>query len=91
LVQDTVFEPASLMIHPIYTNNDTTLVGISSAVHNWNSVLSNNLPDFISGIQCSLVSGNKTYNYLYTNGGANYNTIILKKENIIISPLMIPV
>lgn len=72
LVQDPIFEPASLSIHPIYTKGDNKLVAITTSVYNWNEVLSTNLPTLISGIDIIMKSGDEEYTYRYTGGKAKY-------------------
>jgi hypothetical protein len=73
LVQDTVFRPAILVIHPISPRDDpNTLVGICHGVMNWDTVFSNAMPSYVDGIDIILSGGSITYSFTTKQGNIIY-------------------
>jgi signal transduction histidine kinase/CheY-like chemotaxis protein len=73
LVQDDEFRPAVLIIHPLVpSHNKTELVGLTYAVHNWDSILSEALPKHVYGIVAVLHAGNVDYSFKIDEGLAEY-------------------
>lgn len=71
LVQDPLFRPAVLILYPIAANLDPDkLVGLDYAVLNWDSILSNILPEFVNGILVVLSGGKTTYTFRISHGQA---------------------
>ncbi|CAM9153029.1 unnamed protein product, partial [Ectocarpus fasciculatus] len=72
LVQDPEFRPAVLVIHPISANSDfDTLVGLDYGVLNWDTVLSNAIPEFVGGIEVVLSGGVVEYTFRIREGQAS--------------------
>lgn len=73
LVQDPVFRPAVLIFHPVSPRYNTTdLVGLTYTVHNWDTIFSDSIPNFIVGIDAVLYSGTSYYTFSLNNGVASY-------------------
>ena len=73
LVQDPEFRPAVLIIHPLVPKyNQTELKGLTYTVHNWDTILSRSLPDYVFGIVAVLHAGNTDYSFRITDGQANF-------------------
>jgi signal transduction histidine kinase len=69
LVQDPVFRPAVLVIHPVTAFNDPDkLVGLDYGVVNWDTVFSSVLPDFVDGIGVVLRGGEEDYTFEIKHG-----------------------
>ena len=74
LVTDAAPRPSVIAMQPIIpADNKTFVPGIVLLVHNWDSFISQILPDYISGVDCVLTSGNsKFYTYRIGDGQAAF-------------------
>eukprot|EP00602_Paraphysomonas_sp_CaronLab_P002944 CAMPEP_0185031032 /NCGR_PEP_ID=MMETSP1103-20130426/18263_1 /TAXON_ID=36769 /ORGANISM="Paraphysomonas bandaiensis, Strain Caron Lab Isolate" /LENGTH=768 /DNA_ID=CAMNT_0027566387 /DNA_START=468 /DNA_END=2774 /DNA_ORIENTATION=- len=73
LVQDPVFRPAVLIIHPVTPSNDKdNLVGFTYTVHNWDTILENAIPDYVSGMDAVLSTAIDDYTFRIDNGKVKF-------------------
>ena len=73
LVQDDSFRPAVLIIHPLVPQyNSTELVGLTYTVHNWDTILSRSLHDYVFGITAVLHASDTDYSFRITDGEATF-------------------
>ncbi|KAJ1423523.1 hypothetical protein B484DRAFT_451857, partial [Ochromonadaceae sp. CCMP2298] len=73
LVQDPVFRPAVLIIHPITPyHSKGTLTGLTSIVQNWDTMFERVLPDIVKGIHIVLSGGQDEHTFELGDGKASY-------------------
>ena len=74
LVQDgSIQTPAALLNYPIRAlNQPNIIVGIISTVINWDTTLSNSIPDYVNGLIVVLDSSTHKYTYSISNGKTTY-------------------
>ncbi|KAJ1424278.1 hypothetical protein B484DRAFT_363533 [Ochromonadaceae sp. CCMP2298] len=76
LVQDPVFRPAVLILHPVTPHYDTsTLTGLTSIVQNWDTMFDRVLPDIVKGIDVVLSGGQYEYTFQLNQGRVDYKGI----------------
>ncbi|KAJ1433776.1 hypothetical protein B484DRAFT_447076 [Ochromonadaceae sp. CCMP2298] len=76
LVQDPVFRPAVLILHPVTPYHDRgNLTGLTYIVQNWDTVFEGVLPDIVKGIDVVLSGGQNKYTFQINEGRADYKGI----------------
>ncbi|KAJ1437425.1 hypothetical protein B484DRAFT_236855 [Ochromonadaceae sp. CCMP2298] len=76
LVQDPVFRPAVLILHPVTPYHDKgTLTGLTYIVQNWDTVFGGVLPDIVKGIDVVVSGGQHEYTFQINEGKADYKGI----------------
>jgi hypothetical protein len=64
LVQDATFNPAVVVVHPVTPLLNTSLVtGTMMSVFNWDTVFSNALPNYVSGLDIVLCGSQDKYTF----------------------------
>ncbi|KAJ1405445.1 hypothetical protein B484DRAFT_457071, partial [Ochromonadaceae sp. CCMP2298] len=73
LVQDPVFRPAVLILHPVTPYYDKgNLTGLTYIVQNWDTVFETELHQIVKGIAVVLSGGQEEHTFILDNGKASY-------------------
>jgi hypothetical protein len=68
LVQDPTFNPAVLVMYPVTPlQNSSALTGVVQTVFNWDTVFSNALPGYVSGLDVVLSGGQDKHTFRYVS------------------------